>query len=262
MSAWLLRGQVMHQRLRPVARRFVYPVFCLQLPLHQLAECGNALFGIDRWRALSVWQRDHGPADGSPLLPWIRRVLAHHGMAVADGDIWLQTFPRLFGYAFNPVSFWFCHDQAGQLRAVLAEVHNTFGERHDYLLSAPDHGVIADTTVLRCQKVFHVSPFCLVSGHYDFRIRQRADTSFVAIDYSDATGQLLLKTAIGARKTMLTTRSVLAALIAQPLLTLGVMARIHWQALLLWRAGVPVFSKPRPPVMPLTRSTSAEENYK
>lgn len=260
MIARLLRGQVMHERLRPVRRRFVYPVFCLQLPLHALAQCGNAVFGIDRWRLLSLWQRDYGPADGSPLLPWIRQTLAQHGLGVADGEVWLQTFPRVLGYAFNPVSFWFCHDQNGGLRAVLAEVHNTFGERHDYLLSAPGHGVITDQTVLLCQKVFHVSPFCPVSGHYEFSIKQSDARSFVAIDYYDADRQLLLRTSIGARKTALTARSALAAVLAQPLLTLGVVARIHWQALQLWRRRVVFFRKPLPPAQPITSNSPVEES--
>eukprot|EP01037_Dinobryon_pediforme_P019287 gene19287-19681_t len=128
-AAYLLRGQVMHERLRPVHHRFVYPVFCVRLNLARLAEAGNIWFGIDRRRLMSLRMRDYGPRDGSSLDAWMRLQLSQAGLP-ADGEIWLQTFPRVFGIVFNPVSFWYCHDSNGVLRAVLAEVNNTFGQTY------------------------------------------------------------------------------------------------------------------------------------
>jgi len=256
--ALLLSGQVMHQRLRPVLHKFVYPVFCVRLDLARLSEAGNAWFGVDRRRLMCVRTRDYGPRDGSDLARWVRAHLQEAGLP-HDGAIWLQTFPRLFGFVFNPVSFFLCHDADGKLRAVLAEVNNTFGETQHYLLSAPDQGAIDEHTRLACNKLMHVSPFCEVRGFYRFRFRDQArpaqaggHTAFVGIDYYDhghpsevAQGlQPLMRTSVGGHLHPLTAATAFGALCAQPLLTLGVVARIHWQALLLWRKRVPWFSKP------------------
>lgn len=241
-AALLVRGQVMHQRLRPVQHRFVYPVFYLRLNLARLGEAGNAWFSIDRRRLMSLRQRDYGPRDGSDLHAWMRAQLAAAGLHQADGEIWLQTFPRLFGFVFNPVSFWYCHDRQGQLRAVLAEVNNTFGEHHRYLLTAPDGAPIDSTMEPSCIKQLHVSPFCAVRGHYVFRFRDSASTAMTAIDYhDDASGQALMHTAVSGRIQPLTAGAALGALCRQPWLTVGIVLRIHWQALLLWRKRVPWF---------------------
>src|SRR5450830_1417047 len=155
--AYLIRGQVMHERLRPAQHRFVYPVFCLRLNLGRLSEAGNFWFGINRRRLMSLRTRDYGPRDGSDLEQWMRAQLRELGLP-ADGEIWLQTFPRLFGFVFNPVSFWYCHDSHGALRAVLAEVNNTFGESHRYLLADGEGKAITAETRLLCAKALHVSP--------------------------------------------------------------------------------------------------------
>jgi DUF1365 family protein len=171
-AAWLMRGHVMHERLRPVRHRFVYPVFCIRCDLARLPELQRWWLGIDRPGPLSLMMHDYGACDGTDPLAWIRSKLADTGLNLDGGSIWLQTFPRVFGYAFNPVSFWFCHDRDGALRALLAEVRNTFGERHSYLLKAADNGPIDTTTNLFCAKKLHVSPFCSVEGQYTFRIRE------------------------------------------------------------------------------------------
>lgn len=254
-AAQLLRGQVMHQRLRPAPHRFVYPVFCVRLDLARVAEASNTWFGVDRLRLMMVRTRDYGARDGSNLQDWVRARLREAG-APAEGRIVLQTFPRLFGFVFNPVSFFLCHDASGALRSVLAEVNNTFGDTQHYLLRAADGGAIDDQVRLVCDKLMHVSPFCEVRGFYRFRFRDQGSTAFVGIDYYDhgqpaevASGlQPLMRTSIGGHLSPLTASASLAALCAQPLLTLGVVARIHWQALLLWRKRVPWFSKPERPL--------------
>jgi DUF1365 family protein len=237
VAAYLLVGRVMHERLRPVRHRFSYPLFSVRCNLARLATLDSWWFGIDRWRPLSLYRRDHGPCTGANLEPWIRQRLADADLP-ADGEIWLQAMPRVFGYAFNPVSFWFCHDAQGRLRALLAEVRNTFGERHAYLLSAEGNVPIEDDTVLVCSKVLHVSPFCNVEGSYAFKVREGVRHSSVAIDYSDREG-ILIRTAIGARLEPLTCARAWRALARQPLMTLLVVVRIHWQALLLLARKVP-----------------------
>lgn len=244
-AAYLLRGQVMHSRLRPVSNRFVYPVFCVRLNLARLNHLRGRWFGVNCRRAVSVQTRDYGPRDGSDLLLWIRQILREHELP-HDGEVWLQTFPRVLGFVFNPVSFWYCHDAAGDLRAVLAEVNNTFGDTHQYLLVAQAGSVINEHTPLLARKLMHVSPFCQVTGHYQFRLRDTGNTAFVGIDYFDEAG-LLIKTAIGGHKQPLSDAAMLRALLAQPLLTLGVFGKIHWQALKLWCKKVPFYRQPVPP---------------
>jgi len=260
IPAYLIRGQVMHERFRPVRHRFVYPVFCLRLNLARLAEAGNLWFGVDRRRLMSLRTRDYGPRDGSDLDQWMRAQLKEAGLP-HDGEIWLQTFPRLFGFVFNPVSFWYCHDRHGTLRAVLAEVNNTFGETHRYLLSGSEGQAITADTRLVCAKAMHVSPFCEVRGSYRFRFRDTAETVMVGIDYDDGNGPLI-NTAIGGKRRVLTAASALQALLAQPFMTVGIVVKIHWQAWKLWRRHVPFFRKPEPAPNHTSRAAAAPTNLK
>ena len=252
-AARIAFGKVLHHRLRPAEHRFAYPVFFLLLPLHRLDKVAAPFFSVNRANLFSFRFADHGACDGSPPLPWIRTLLAREGIA-ADGEVWLQAFPRMLGYVFNPVSFWYCHDRAGQLAAVLAEVRNTFGERHHYLIAHADGRPILDGETLEARKVFHVSPFMAVQGHYRFRFHARpGDARILArIDHADAEGDLL-RTAISGRAVPLTAPRLLRAFFGYPWMTLGVMARIHWQALRLWLKRVPFFSKPQPPFEETTR---------
>ncbi|MEC5386025.1 DUF1365 domain-containing protein [Uliginosibacterium sp. H3] len=233
------RGTVMHERHAPARNRFVYGLFMLCLPLSRLDELRLPILGINRFNIFSFQERDHGARDGSPLLPWIRDLLGRHGLAeVADGEVVIQTLPRLFGHVFNPVSFWYCLDRAGELRAVLAEVSNTFGGHHNYLIAHADGRAICDDDVLCARKVFHVSPFFPVRGEYRFRFSQRAGCLGVALDYLDG-GMPMLSTRLTLRPRPLDTRALLAVWVRSPMLTLGVVARIHWQALRLCLLKVP-----------------------
>jgi DUF1365 family protein len=248
----LFFGNVMHSRLRPRRNRFRYRVFFLRVPVDRPEALERPLLSVERFNLFSFHRGDHGPRDGSALEPWIRALLAREGIDSADGEIWLQTFPRVLGYVFNPVSFWLCHDRAGALRAVLCEVNNTFGEHHNYLLAHPDHRPIVDGDRLAARKVFHVSPFCEVRGGYRFRFQFREGACAVRIDYHDADG-LLLATAVSGRPAPLGTRNLLRAFVLYPWMTLGVILRIHWQALRLWLKGVPFHAKPFPPSEETTR---------
>jgi DUF1365 family protein len=235
----------MHRRLRPAVHAFVYPVFFMRLPLSQLDAAGTGLFSVDRFNALSFHRRDHGPRDGSPLLPWVRQILREHDLA-DDGEVVLQTFPRVFGFVFNPVSFWLCHNARGELIALLAEVSNTFGERHNYLLHNPGGVPLVDGQVLHADKALHVSPFNKIEGGYRFVLNLDRDVQRIRIDYADAQGPLLL-TAVSGRSQGWSNRALLMVLLRMPLLTFGVVLRIHWQALRLWMKKVP-FVGARSPV--------------
>jgi DUF1365 family protein len=242
----------MHSRLRPRRNRFVYRVFFLRVRVDRLDALRGPLFSLDRWNLFSLHRRDHGARDGSELEPWIRGLLASEGLDSVNGEIWLQTFPRMLGYVFNPVSFWLCHDRDGALRTVLCEVNNTFGERHNYLLAHPDQRPILPGDRLTVRKVLHVSPFCEVEGRYRFQFDLNGETCAMRIDYADDQGPLLA-TAVRGRSEALTVRSLARAFLGYPWMTLGVIVRIHWQALRLWLKGVPFFRKPLPPIQETTR---------
>jgi hypothetical protein len=243
VSAQIGFGRVMHARLHPTPHRFDYPVYFVRLPIHALESAETRWLSLNRFNLLSFHEADHG--DGGNLLDWVQDLLSRHGI-VADGDVWLTTFPRVIGYAFKPVSIWHCHRSNGRLAAVLAEVNNTFGERHVYLLRTND-----PDAVLHADKVFHVSPFFPVRGRYTFGFQCRPGFFRARIDYDDGSGDTL-RTAWWGRLEPLTARSCLRAFFAYPLMTWGVIARIHIQALRLFAKRVPFFRKPPTPLDEVT----------
>ncbi len=246
-QALIATGVVRHHRWRPHDHAFEYPTYFLLLPMRTLRSAAQPALRRNAFGLLSFHDRDHG--DGrADALAWLDELLAAEGLA-ADGEVWLQTYPRILGYVFKPVSFWYCHRADGSLAAVVAEVNNTFGERHCYLLSGPD---LAWGREMRAHKVFHVSPFCDVQGSYRFRFMRTADRVVARVDHDDDTGPLL-QTSVSGHLQPLSAGSVRAAFWGMPLLTLAVMARIHWQALQLWRKQVPFFRKPAPPQAFVTR---------
>ena len=253
-TALLGIGQVRHQRLRPLTHAFAYPTRFLMLPMRRLREAPEPALARNRRAALSFFDCDHG-LGGPDALSWMEALLQAHGIHDADGEIWLQTYPRLFGHAFKPVSFWLCERRDGGLAAVVAEVNNTFGERHCYLLRGPG---LSWGRTQTADKVFHVSPFCKVAGDYRFRFmrtpaRAGQPARFVArVEHHDSDGPLLL-TSLSGHLEPLTTTGVRRAVLHMPLLGVGVLARIHLQALRLWWRRLPFFSKPAAPSAFVTR---------
>jgi DUF1365 family protein len=212
------------------------------LPMRSLRSAPEASLRRNRFGLMSFHDRDHG--DGrDDALAWLDELLDAEGVQGATGEVWLHTYPRVFGYVFKPVSFWYCHRSDGSLAAVVAEVNNTFGERHCYLLAGAELGFGRE---LVARKVFHVSPFCQVQGQYRFRFMRTADRTVARVDHDDDLGALL-QTSVSGELQPLTARSVRAAFFGMPMMTLGVIARIHWQALRLWLKRVPFQSKPQPP---------------
>jgi hypothetical protein len=245
-------GEVRHRRLRPIDHPFRYRAFFVRVSLTALEQkSGGLLFGINRRSLIGIHAADHG--DGEALRPWLDRMLRGAGVT-ADGEIWLHTFARVFGYSFKPVSFWFCHRADGALAAVIAEVHNTFGERHLYLLADPGGASLRNGMLLTAVKRFHVSPFCGVEGSYRFRFFTSEERALARIDHDDREGPLLT-TSLSGRFVAATPAAALRALLAYPLFSLAVIARIHWHALILWLRRVPFYRKPPRPSDPLTRGT-------
>lgn len=243
-------GRVRHQRLKPVAHGFVYPTYFLLLPLRSLRACPDAALARNRFGLIAFHDRDHG--DGrADCLAWLDERLAAEGVRDADGEVWLQTYPRVLGYVFKPVSFWYCHRRDGSLAAVLVEVNNTFGERHCYLLAG---GGLDWGRELEASKVFHVSPFCRVDGHYRFRFARTGQRVIARIELDDAEGPLLV-TSVSGEFAAATASRQRRAFFGQPAMTFGVIARIHWQALQLWLKRVPYIAKPPAPAQMLTQGS-------
>jgi hypothetical protein len=250
-------GRVWHRRLRPVQHAFGYASYYLLLPMRALALEPDPLLHRNRFGALSFHDQDHGDGDDDALA-WLDALLAQEQIIDAQGEVWLQTYPRVLGYVFKPVSFWFAHRLDGSLAAIVAEVNNTFGERHCYLLSGS--GLQWGAT-LEANKVFHVSPFCNVAGRYRFQFQWRGEPArapshtVARIDHDDpdASSGPLLQTGIAGRLQPLTTASLRRAFFGMPLMTLTVIWRIHWQALRLALKRVPFHRQPPAPERFVTR---------
>ena len=256
-QALIGRGQVRHRRLRPTEHAFAYRSYFLMLPMRALRREPCAALHRNGSGWLSFHDADHGDG-GTDSLAWLDALLATEGIADVDadsgGEVWLHCYPRVLGYAFKPVSFWYCQRADGSLAAIVVEVNNTFGERHCYLLQGEGLGYGRE---LSAAKVFHVSPFCDVAGHYRFRFMHQFDgqtsgRTVARIDHGDEAGPLL-QTSVSGRLSLLTEASARAAFFAVPLMSLMLVARIHWQALRLALKRVPFFGKPAAPEQLVTR---------
>ena len=269
-------GLTRHKRLWPKENSFEVGSVFVRLPMRALAlqpasRLAGGVFGMNKPSLLGFADGDHferSKTHGSALAA-LDKLLVEQGITsctgTTAGEVWLHTFPRVLGYAFKPVSFWFCHDSAGVLRAAVVEVHNTFGEQHCYLLHHKDGSPLVDGETITAQKVFHVSPFFPVRGDYRFRwhIATRAvnpNRSVVRIDYMDAhhhpehPNDITLSTSISGQHVPVTVLSSLRVLFGYPLHALMVVLRIHFQALKLWCRGARFYRLPDKPSINVTHS--------
>ncbi|CAM3760748.1 DUF1365 domain-containing protein [Polynucleobacter antarcticus] len=253
-------GAVKHRRFRPAKNAFGYGVFTISIPMRARNADKTLLskhgLGDKQFRLFSFFDQDHGLGHADSLA-WVEQILKENNIPHIDGEIWLHTFPRVLGYVFNPVSFWICTRADGQVQAVLAEVNNTFGERHCYLIHQDSGAVLRSGETFVSKKVFHVSPFCDVSGEYHFRFLFPSDSqsknNIVCRIELHEDGQPLINTSISGVAQPLSRAALYLAFLRYPLMSLGVIGRIHWQALRLWIKGVPFHSKPKPPELEVTR---------
>ena len=246
MKSRLYVGSVMHARLEPVKHAFTYPLFSFAIDLAELEEIGRdlRLFGHNRFRPFSLRDRDYLAGAGA-IREKLLRYLAETGGRARVERVLLVTMPRFFGYAFNPVSFYYCYDPDGALATCAAEVNNTFGERHLYLLGAPARGE-AGAAEFRADKAFHVSPFNDRQGAYQFLLREPDDTLEIRVDL-ERDGRTLLKTALTGRARPLTDAQLLRILLRMPLAAWKTVPRIDWQAARLYFGKkLPVHSRPPP----------------
>lgn len=245
MTSALYRGWVTHERTRPRRHRLRYRVFWLLLDLDQIDALGERLrlFSRGRFNLLGFHDRDHGDAgDSRPLRAQIEGLLSQAGVQ-AGGRIELLTMPRVLGFVFNPISVYYAHRPDGGLAGVVYEVTSTFRERRFYVLPVSPHDAAIGRIRQGCAKSLYVSPFMDMDMRYAFRGRAPGETVGLTVLGDDANGRLI-SASLAARRRPLTDRAILAACLAMPLLTLKVVAAIHWEALKLFLKGVPLTRKP------------------
>lgn len=248
MNSALFVGKVTHRRRAPFRHDLTYRTFSLLVDLDELVELDTGIrwFSYNRWNLLSVHDRDHGARNGTGMRAWIREQLDQAGIDLRGGRIEVMLYPRILGYQFNPLTTWFCRDANGNLRAVLYEIHNTFGQSHSHLV--PVEG--REPHRHSFGKEFHVSPFFDREGGYTFTLRPPAERYSISIDYSTPSEQRLRATTVGERKE-LTDRNLLHAFLTHPLLTLKVISAIHWHALRILVKGGRYHPVPEPPEVPV-----------
>lgn len=247
-----VHGQTFHGRRGAVENAFRYGVDYLMLDAEADVR-GPALFSRNRRNLLSLHDSDHGGQPGKGRgAAWVRDVLEAHDLdAVTSGKLLLLAQPRVLGHVFNPVSFWLCHDSDDTLRVVIAEVTNTYGDRHSYLCHRDNLAPIGASDILTARKVFHVSPFQGIEGDYTFRFDFRDDRVGIWIDYRAGNGGLIAT--LTGRRVPLTLRGLVAASLARPFGSRRVLGLIHWQALKLWWKGATFRPRPVPPADDISR---------
>lgn len=256
----LYRGRVMHRRRRPKVHQLDYRVFWLFLDLSEIdATAGRLrLFSRNRFNLLSFHDRDYGDGSGD-LGPQIQTWLARAGIDIGTGPVRLLTMPRVLGYVFNPISLYYCHHPDGRLAAMVYEVTNTFGVRHAYVIPVPAADQAKGLIRQGAAKALYVSPFMDMEMDYRFRGHAPGDQLDITIDGLDAEG-VLITAAMKAQRQPLTDRAIASVTASIPLMTLKVMAAIHYEALKLWLKGIRLTKQPQPARTPATYQATAEES--
>lgn len=246
MNSGLYVGRVTHTRLRPVHHHFEYRVFYGLFDIDELPQLGRSLrlFSFEGRNLVSLRSRDHGPDDGSDLRTWATRRLDDAGVDIEGGPIRLLAFPRVLGYVFNPISVWYCHGPGGELRAIMHEVRNTFGDKHTYVVP-----VDGDDTRHGFDKRLHVSPFMDMDSRYEFAMNVPGERLALGIRQHDDDGELFRAGLRGERRPF-SDKELAKLLVTHPFVTLKAVAAIHLQAVRLWRKRVPFHRRPEPAEVP------------
>lgn len=245
----LIQASVGHARLWPKKNSFAYRVFYTKIPVSPKNQNKTpALFSFNGWNVFSIFNKDHG--DRTKETSWRTYILSElraAGIPFKTGyKISLIAHPRILGFAFNPISFWFITDKDNRLKAVLCEVMSTFKQTHNYLLAKPNSTTIKPHDVLIADKKLYVSPYNKVEGHYEFSFTYSPAYFKAVINYFDGAGKHILNTYVGGNTEPLTSQAILKSLVRYPAMTVMVVLRIHWQAVKLFFKRVDQTMKTRP----------------
>lgn len=245
-AASICEGEVVHKRVRPTEHKLRYRVFSLMLDVDQIeAIAGNlSLLSLERFNIFSLRRSDHGYRDERSIAEFAWDQVKYSGFAGRVQRIDMLVYPRLFGFAFNPLTVYFCRNSSGGVELMIYEVRNTFGENLTYVV--PAGTVKSGTYTHAIEKQFYVSPFNDVDGDYRFHVREVSDETTVGVALQ-AGGEPLLRTHFRGRHRPLTDGVLLGALFRYPLMTLKVVAGIHWEAARLWLKGLTMKERPQKP---------------
>ncbi len=244
MKPQIFLSKVMHKRFFPKENAFNYGVYYLALPLKDLSDRKIKELKINKFGLISFYEKDHGKKDSSDIYQWLLETLKQKNIGLQKPDVMLVCLPRIIGYAFNPVSFYFCFNEDKKLKAVVSEVNNTFGETHNYICAKKDGEEITSEDVIEAEKVFHVSPFLKREGKYQFRFDYKEDKIGIWIDYFDAEGNRELITSLIGKFQELNKNNLTKAFWAYPLVTFKTIFLIHYQAFKLIFKKIRYINKP------------------
>jgi uncharacterized protein len=243
-SSCAYTGIVIHKRLSPKQHAFSYKVFSLALDVDEIDDLDKSLrfFSRNRWNILSFHDHDHGSRDRSNIGEHVRGMLREAGLDHSCAGIVLLCYPRLLGFAFNPLSVYFCYRQDGRLGAIVYEVSNTFRERRSYLIPLPedDGGTIEQS----CSKEMYVSPFTSPTGSYRFHVHRPGPRVLIGVDFHSIDGPVL-KTYFRGDRYDLSDWGIVRLVCRHPLMTIKVVVGIHFEAARLWLKGVPLAERRR-----------------
>ncbi len=252
-EAFVCMGRTVHERQVPFKRSFSHRIAMIDVDIDQLelATRGHRFFSLNKFNALSIRTSDYGSrkSDAS-LRDWAEGQFRTAQIELDGGQIRLLAFPRTLGYGFSPIAVWLGHGPKGELRGVIYEVHNTFGEAHAYVYAWTGHEEHHAST-----KDFHVSPFFDVSGEYRFMLRNHSERiELIVENFKD--GERTHVASLLARRKPMSDGAILKWLFTMPLSGLGVMFAIHWQALIIWMRGARYHRRPEQRVSTTTIATS------
>jgi DUF1365 family protein len=250
VSASILHGKVVHKRLRPKQHKLQYRVFSLACDVDKLEDIAkeSKLFSLNKFNLFSLAEKQHGHRDGTPISEFAWGQVRTAGLSNEVKRVVIYFYPRIFGFAFNPLTVYFCLDERDQPVLMLYEVRNTFGENLTYVLPAGKNQ--NGTFTHSINKEFYVSPFNNVEGDYDFHVRRNDVETTIGVALRTQEGPLL-RTHFRGKRSKFSDRELLKALFRYPLMTLKIVAGIHWEALKLWRKGLTLKDRPPAPQIPI-----------
>lgn len=228
----LFLGNVYHKRFTPKVHEFNYSSYFIKISLFNLEESTNIFFSVNRFNLFSFNFKDHGLRDGSSLIDFARIKLKEANIDSDFEDIVIHTYPRILGFVFNPVSFWYFYKN-GKVYAKLAEVNNTFGETKSYVISNDN---------ISYYKEMQVSPFNRIEGEYRFRFFQKDDFEKVEIKYYK-NDELIIYASIDGTEQEFSKSNFLALFLKNPLINLAAVFFIHYEALILFLKKIPFYGK-------------------
>ena len=241
----LYRGTLRHRRFDPVRHEFTYSLFmaCLDIDRLENAMSVAPFTSLNRPNIASFYDKDHFGDPRQPLRQRLNADAAANGITLPDGQILLLTNLRYLGYAFNPISLYYCHNRAGQLEIVLAEVNNTFGETKNYWLTTLNQLPASNALKYRCPKEMHVSPFNKMELDYEFVLTEPGETLVAHMNTLDE-GRHFFDATLTLNREPWSAGNLAKALARFPWMTAKVIGAIHWEALRLWLKKVPVYTHP------------------